>query len=359
MTELLIRSDVECDSEIDEELVCSAVVPVTHDVTTFVLASSFGRRFAFRPGQYVTVAVVVDGQRLERCYTISSAPTRTEQLEITIKRVPDGPVSNWLHDHLAPGDRLHVSGPLGCFSMCEHPSRKYLFLSAGSGITPLMSMTRTLGEQADADSAADADVVFVHSARSPIDIVFRTELADLHATGNGVRVASICEADSPDELWTGLRGRLSLDALLDVAPDLHEREIFTCGPAPYMAAVREILANAGVDATRCHEESFTLGLAGEPPSSSPLAAQTFAVEFRRSGQTIECDAGTNLLQAGLRAGVILPSSCAEGVCGTCKTTKLSGQVDMRHAGGIRPREIAQDKILLCCSTPLDNLVLDA
>ncbi len=369
MTELLVRADAggfsaaapEIDPEIDEELVCRRVVPVTHDVASFVLESPRGRHFAFRAGQYVTLAATVDGQWLERCYTISSSSTRTDLLTITVKRVAGGPMSNWLHDQLAPGDRVRVTGPLGRFSFCEHPARKYLFLSAGSGITPLMSMTRTLHERVD----TTLDVVFVHSARSPRDIIFRTELEHMAAGRTGIRVAAICETDSPEERWAGPRGRLSLEMLREIAPDLHDREAFTCGPPQYMDAVRDLLGQAEVDPARCHEESFLLGRTAdtEPaPTTGAASASTtpaFTVEFRSSGRVVECDPGTSILQAGLRAGVTLPSACGQGVCGTCKNTLLSGQVDMQHAGGIRPREIAQDKILLCCSKPLENLVIDA
>ncbi|MGI8680379.1 MAG: FAD-binding oxidoreductase [Jatrophihabitans sp.] len=363
MTELLVRVDdaarAEVHPEIDEELVCRRVVPITHDVTSFVLESPRGRHFGFRAGQYVTLAATVHGHRIERCYTISSPSTRTELLTITVKRVVGGPMSNWLHDHLAPGDRMQVTGPLGEFTTLDHPAPKYLFLSAGSGITPLMSMTRTLQEQL----APKPDVVFVHSARSPEDIVFRSELEVIGAGKAGVRVAAICETDSPHERWAGPRGRLTRPMLRAVAPDLHDREVFTCGPPPYMDAVRDILERAGVDPARCHEESFLLGRAadGKPTPPGPAASTTtagFTVEFRRSRRVIECDADTSILDAALGAGLTLPSSCGEGVCGTCKSSLLSGRVDMRPAGGIRAREIVQDKILLCCSKPLENLVID-
>lgn len=365
MTELLVRADdeayTEVHPEIDEELVCTRIVPITHDVTSFVLESPRGRHFAFRAGQYITLAATVHGQRIERCYTISSPSTRTDLLTITVKRVADGPMSNWLHDHLAPGDRVQVTGPLGGFTTVAHPAPKYLFLSAGSGITPLMSMTRTLHEQVD----APLDVVFVHSARSPDDIIFRAELDYLAAAKAGIRVAAICETDSPHERWAGPRGRLTDSTLRAIAPDLHDREVFTCGPPQYMAAVRDIVERAGVDPARCHEESFLLGQAAdrEPvPPAGPGASTTtagFTVEFRRSGRVIDCDADTSILDAGLSAGVPLASSCGEGVCGTCKSTMVSGRVDMQHSGGIRAREIVQDKILLCCSKPLENLVIDA
>ncbi len=355
----------------DLALVCRRTIQVTHDVRSFVLEPQDGRLVQHLPGQYLTVTVAVDGEEMQRCYTISSPPTRPGALMITVKRVPDGPVSNWLHDHLRVGETLHATGPYGRFTMAEDRAPKYLFLSAGSGITPLMSMTRTL-----CDRGMPADVVFVHSARSPRDIIFRRELDAMAAAFDGFAVTAVCEDDSVSERWSGPRGRLSLPLLREVAPDLLDREVFTCGPAPYMDSVRSMLAEAGVDAERCHEESFCFEqLAGpvlcpdplEPEpgagaASSAAAAEgttpVFTVELRASGRQIECPADTTVLMAAFRAGVNLPSSCTEGACGTCKSSLLAGSVDMQHAGGIRPREIAQDKFLPCCSKPLEDLVID-
>ncbi len=343
----------------DEELVCTAVLPVTHDVATFVLTSPEGRLFGFRPGQYLTVSVDASGVRLERCYTISSAPTRPESLAITVKRTPGGLMSNWLHDHLGVGARVRVTGPLGDFTLDAHPATRHLFLSAGSGVTPMMSMARTLH-----DLSEPHDVVFVHSARSPADIVFRSELEEMHASASGIAVATICETDPGDPTWCGALGRLTRTMLERLVPDLHEREIFVCGPPPYLESVHALLDAAGVDLTRIHRESFVLGSQGAPAGLPPPdAAQTgvasYSVELRRSGRTIACDGRTTVLQAAAQAGITLPSSCGEGVCGTCKTTLLAGTVSMQHGGGIRPREIAQKQVLLCSSRPLEDLVVDA
>ncbi len=149
-----------------------------------------------------------------------------------------------------------------------------------------------------------------------------------------------------------------------MAPDLDDREVFTCGPPGYLLAARAALTEAGADPRRCHEESFEPTAVGPPravdPADPPAAPDTgFSVELRRSGLVLRCDPQQTLLDAVLRAGGSVPSSCGEGVCGTCKTPVLTGTVDMAHAGGIRPREIAQDLILLCCSTPRTDLVLDA
>jgi ferredoxin-NADP reductase len=357
VTELLTAQRPLLEDEIDQELVCTGILQVTHDVKTFVLHSPDPRYFEFRAGQYLTIIVDVGGHRLERCYTISSPSTRPDLLTITVKRVPGGPVSNWLHDRLSVGDRVWVSGPFGRFTLDDHPARKHLFLSAGSGITPLMSMTRTMHDLAD-----PYDVVFVHSARTPADIVFRDELEALAVAGSGLRVTTVCEADAGDARWWGERGRLNLPMLTGVVSDLHDREVFVCGPPAYMDSVRSLLAEAGVDPARCHEESFLLGGTARPEgdaSSNGTAPAGFAVEFRRSGRVVTCDADTNVLDAAAKAGIALPSSCGEGVCGTCKSTLLEGSVDMQHGGGIRPREIARQQILVCCSKPLENLVIDA
>lgn len=340
MTELLTAPPYALDELVAEELVCTGITQVTHDVATFELSRPGQQPFAFLAGQHVTVAVDVDGVPMERCYTLSSPPTRPGSASITVKRVPGGPVSGWLHDRFRVGDRLRATGPLGDFTLEQHPARRHLFLSAGSGITPLMSMTRMLR-----DLGEPHDVAFVHSARTPADIVFRDELEAM-AT-DSLRVATVCETDD---------GRLTLPKLTGIVPDLREREIFVCGPAGYMASVRVILAEAGVDPARCHEESFVLGLA---PATPQAATGTFSVQLKRSGRTLTCDAGSSVLDAAAQAGLVLPSSCGEGVCGTCKCTLLEGSVDMQHAGGIRPREIAKQQILLCCSKPLEDLVIDA
>lgn len=356
MTSLTFAPATELCDQIDEEMVCTAVVRETHDVLSFVLRSPARTTYRFHPGQHLTVTADVAGTPMSRCYSISSSPLRSDELTITVKRVAGGPVSGWLHDHLRPGGTVAVTGPLGSFSTDHVPAAKHLFLSAGSGITPVMSMLRALCETGEA-----ADVVFVHHARTPADLVFRDDLDAVVATHTGVRVVLVCESDSAHERWTGHRGRLTPDALRDLAPDLSDREVFTCGPAPYMAAARSFLADTGADPARCHEESFDLTPAAPQtqPSTSDAVRSSHVVELRRSGRTITCDTDTPLLTAAARAGLTLPSSCGEGVCGTCTTTLLAGSVDMNHAGGIRPREIAQDKILLCCSTPREDVVLDA
>jgi len=358
------------DAEADDALVCVAVRDETHDVKTFVLAPREPRLFAYAPGQFLTFSFEIGGETIHRCYTVSSAPTRPHTVSFTVKRVPGGPVSNWLHDTLKAGDTVRALGPMGEFSCFSHPAAKYLLLSGGSGITPMMSMARTFH-----DLGANRDVAFVHSARSPADIVFRGELDTMARLDPAFRVHAVCETDSPAEAWAGFKGRLSLDILREAVPDFREREVFVCGPKPYMDAVRAMLAQAGFDMARHHEESFDFGAlpqaeqeaasdaareldTKDADAGAAPAVRTFRVEFAKTRRVLECPEDTTVLDAARKAGIRLPSSCAKGLCGTCKSKITAGTVSMAHAGGIRQREIDAGMALLCCSKPTSDLVIE-
>jgi glycine betaine catabolism B len=372
------------DSDTDDTLVCCHVRQETHDVKSFFFRAPVERTFAFEPGQFITLELEIDGESINRCYTISSPPTRPHTISITVKRVPGGKVSNWLHDHLQTGGKVRVLGPAGEFTCARHPARKFLFLSAGSGVTPLMSMSRAHHELGE-----DRDIVFVHSARTPDDIIFARELDLIASNQANFRTAFVCERVGERTNWPGVTGFLTLPLLKLIAPDFLEREIFTCGPAPYMKAVRDLLAQGGFDATHYHEESFSFETIAEvaaqlttahvadalqsgetfsearehaigfdpAPAFAPVET-TFKVSFAKSNREIECGSAQHVLDAAKKSGVRLPASCTQGMCGTCKVKLLSGEVEMKHNGGIRQREIDQGMVLLCCSKPLTDLVVD-
>jgi len=337
---------------------CCAVRNETHDVKTFVFRCADFTALAFEPGQFITISPQIDGKILSRCYTLSSSPTRPFNFCITVKRVPGGEVSNWLHDNLHPGSTLAASGPAGSFTPVGLPTGKQLYLSAGSGITPLMAMAR-----AAYDLAANLDIVFMHSARSPADIIFRDELAQMQAHQSRFRVLAVCEAKGEETDWHGPIGRLDLALLTAQVPDFLEREVFTCGPQGYMSATRGVLENAGFNLAHYHQESFDINaLAAETvvpaaPASAP-SETSFTVTLAKSGKTFSVSPNQTLLAAAKKAGAVVPSSCSQGVCGTCKTAVLQGDVDMQHNGGIRQREIDKGLRLLCCSRPTSDLVLD-
>ncbi|MDG3579928.1 FAD-binding oxidoreductase [Rhizobium sp. YJ-22] len=337
----------------DEDLVCIDIHSETHDVKTFTFASPHGKRFAIEAGQYFLFDLEIGGDAESRCYSVSSSPRRDNAFSITVKRVAGGLVSNWLHDNLGPGSKIKANGPLGHF--IRPAAKKYLFLSGGSGITPVMSMAREL-----ADTCEPADVVFLHAARSPKDLIFRDELACLAARVKGLRLHFLPETVLGEAQWPGLTGRISTDYMKLAVPDLAERIVMCCGPAPFMAAARAITAALGVPAAQYIEESFDAVVIDDVdiPVVEEAAARIFQVEFAKQGRKIEVTGEQTVLSCAKKSGVKLPSSCSNGVCGTCKSKLISGTVDMNHNGGIRQREIDAGMFLPCCSKPLSDLVIE-
>ena len=330
----------------DDAFVCRAVRSVAPQVKTVVLAPRQASMIKFEAGQYVTIEFDVDGRSVDRCYTIASPPTRPETMAITVKRTEGGIVSRWLHDGgLVPGSVVRVGEPQGEFTLAAHPSPAYLLLTAGSGITPALSILRTLYDLGDT-----CDIVLVHSQRRLADVPYRAELDWMARHVPGLRVHYLCSEES---------GRLTPSALASLVPDVAAREVLACGPSSYRAAAREAAVEIGCAAGRFHEESFSFEEARPlaPSTATSGATASFRVEFREHGVTLDCSPDTTLLDAAAAAGLTLPSSCAQGLCGTCKSTLISGEVDMQHNGGIRPREIAAGKVLLCCSRPKTDLVV--
>ncbi len=230
---------------------CVKVIQETWDVRTFCFMADQPILFFFKPGQFVTLELEIDGEPVMRSYTISSSPSVPYSFSITIKRVPGGRVSNWLHDNLKEGQELPVHGPVGLFNAIDFPADKVLFLSGGVGITPVMSMARWFF-----DTNANVDMVFVHSARSPKDIIYHRELEHMASRIDNFSLHIICERHGLGEAWAGYRGYLNLRMLELIAPDFLEREIFCCGPTPYMSAVKHLLQGHGYDMSRYHEEAF-------------------------------------------------------------------------------------------------------
>ncbi|MFD2173551.1 MULTISPECIES: hybrid-cluster NAD(P)-dependent oxidoreductase [Rhodobacter] len=332
-----------------ELLECAMVVPETRDSATITFRAPSGAWFDYMAGQFLTFDLPVPGNPVSRSYTISSSPSRPLSLSITVKAQPGSIGSRWMIDQLKPGMQLRARGPMGAFSAQLHPARKYLFISAGSGITPMMSMTTWAW-----DSGEMPDIVFVHAARRPSEIIFRNRLEQFAARVPGLQLRFTVKEPDPFSVWHGHHGRLNQIMLGLMAPDYLEREVFCCGPEPFMQAVREILGTIGFDMSRYHQESF--GPPEIPFDPGAEAAEIAAsgdseIHFAASGVREPCTEDETVLAVAKRAGLNIPSGCNFGLCGTCKVKKTEGEVQMVHNGGISDDEIAAGYILACCSRP--------
>jgi glycine betaine catabolism B len=347
------QDGVYWDREHDNILICLNARHETHDVKTFTFVSEDGRYFNFRAGQYFTFEVPIQGAVEQRCYSISSSPLQPRTISITVKRVTGGLVSNWLHDNLEPGAAIRAQGPSGGFTPPAGGPGKYLLLSGGSGITPLMSISRAFG-----DAHQYPDIVFLHAARTPLDFIFRDELVLRAKQSRNFRLILLPERLDGRPEFPGLVGRISRDFIAAAVPDVAERLAMCCGPAPFMKSARAICRELGTAPERYLEESFEAPAIADEFIAIDAALVSFNVTFAKQARTIAVSAGQSVLAAARKSGVRLPSSCANGICGTCKSKLVSGVVDMKHGGGIRQREIDAGMFLPCCSTPLSDLVVD-
>jgi ferredoxin-NADP reductase len=342
----------------DTPLYVTEIIQDTHNVYTFRLQGDPLCRFVYWPGQFCTLVLPIDGKRVVRSYSISSTPTRPYVLEITIKRVQGGLVSNWMPDNIKVGDRIEISGPKGKF--CLVPGKipeKILFLGAGSGVTPLMSMARWL-----CDVSADVDMKFFNSIQTPSDIVFHRELEMLAARYRSFDPVLITTSRGTGHGWTGLRGRINRHMLDLVAPDLHERQVYMCGPEGFMTAARVLLTDMAFNLANLHAESFATARSANDEAAraeAPAPGDAVTIEFARTGKRVAASKQLPLLETAEANGVELEYGCRTGNCGECKVRVLSGEFHANVDDGITAEERAAGYVLSCVASPRGDCVVDA
>ncbi|MFI5531782.1 ferredoxin reductase [Kitasatospora sp. NPDC051853] len=287
-----------------------AVHPETGDAATVVIRPGRGWR-GHTPGQYVRIGVDVDGTRLWRSYSVTSPTNRRDgRITITVKALPDGKVSNHLVRRAVPGTLVHLDQPAGDFVLPPARPAKVLYLTAGSGITPVMGMLR---------DGVPGDVVLVHCAPRPQDALFRGELQDL-AAGGGLHLV---------EVHTEADGRLDVARLGELVPDWAERETWACGPAGLLDAAEAHWKGHGVH-ERLHTERFRPSVA--------VVGDGGRVTFSTTGRTVDADGAASLLDVGEEAGVLMPSGCRMGICFGCVTPLRAGAVRDLRTGEITEAE---------------------
>lgn len=290
-----------------------AVREETHDVKTFVLRPN--ARFGdYQPGAHVRVHLVVDGRPVQRTYSLSSAPSAGGLPAITVKRVAGGLVSNYLADAVAPGHVLELSAPDGQFTLPHAVPKKLLMISAGSGITPVMSMLRHLAAIQSA-----TEVTFLHFARTPSDVIFKEELERIARSSPSVRLV-LC-VEQGDGSWRGPTGRFTRELLEETAPDFRELDTYLCGPGGFMRAVLQTYEAAEADLGKLRYELFNADF-----DVSAILDQSHLVRFARSGVESLANRPLTILQQAEAKGLRVETGCRAGTCGTCRCKKKRGVV---------------------------------
>ncbi len=274
MTELAPLLQAPYWSHGERQLICTARHDETRDGDT-VTATTFtfqtapqASRFHYLPGQFLLINVPIAGQTHSRAYSLCSAPTRPHALAITVKRVDGGRVSNYLLDTLQPGMTLAALPPQGQFHLPAKLPSALLLLSAGSGVTPMMSITRTLR-----DLGLNTQIHFVYSARHAGDLIFRDELLALAATDPHFHLTLLLESlpDEPIPPGSGrlVAGRLQAGLLAEISAGLADYQIYLCGPSGYIDAVHSLLADPRYAGVPLYEERFS---AAAPTSNAAATA---------------------------------------------------------------------------------------
>jgi ferredoxin-NADP reductase len=295
----------------------------------------------FRAGQFANVGVEIDGRRHTRCYSPSRSAHDPELIELTIRAHPGGLVSNHLAEHAHEGMVVRLSEPQGEFHLPDARPARMTLISGGSGITPVISMLRTLR-----DEGSDARATFIHYARSADHVPYRDELAEIERRLPGVRVAIAHTRDGDAEL-AGHFGPAHLAAL---GVDPAESDAFVCGPAALIDGARDAWEAAGA-AERFHSESFVL------PSFSPSDTETAdaTVSFAGSGVEVEND-GRTLLEQAEAAGLSPAHGCRMGICHSCTCRIASGAVRDVRSGEVK--ELVDSEAQICVSVPVSDIELE-
>jgi len=325
----------------------------TPSVRTFRLTSTDEAHlpFTYMPGQFLNVALTVDGAVQRRCYTISSTPTRPHYCEITVKREETGTVSRFLHEHVREGMNIEASGPGGKFTFTEDDADALLLIGAGVGITPLMSKIRYL-----TDINWHGQISLLYCARAEQDIIFRDELMALQKKFRRLNVTTTLTRET-GPTWNGLRGRITPELLCKVLPVENNRRIHICGPIEMADEVTNMLKVIGVSPEQIHSEAFG-GAAKTLVPSNNNASIIGTATFTDSGKSEPIHLGQSILEAASLVGISVDRGCMEGICGRCKVRLLSGEVTMAVEEALSDSDKVDGYVLACQAKPTGNVAVD-
>ncbi|GGP62201.1 hybrid-cluster NAD(P)-dependent oxidoreductase [Shewanella algicola] len=327
----------------------------THNVVSFRFQGLTPVKFNFKPGQFITFKLDINGEKIYRSYTISSSPSRPFSLVVTVKRITDGLVSNYLADTLNVGDDVTVTGPDGIFNLIDIAADKYLFLSAGCGVTPMHSMSRWL-----CDTTTDSDIAFVHSAKTVNDVMFADSMASMASRSQKFNLNYMLKSDDNSQMLTDKHadtgfgiGRLNLESLTRLVPDYQQRTVFVCGPESYMADVKLLLQAADFDMSQFNQESF--GDSSAMGVKAALESNPSTEQFMLSigDKDIPLTGDQTLLDGIESEKLPMIAACRSGVCGACKCQVVSGTTQSTSTMNLTADEIAAG-FVLACSTKITS-----
>lgn len=349
------------------------VVAITHetaDAATIFFEHPAQQPINYKPGQFLTLILPIEGKEVRRSYSLSSTPHEAPRLAVTVKRVEGGLMSNYLLDNLQVGQDMKVMEPIGnfCLTCAPDNQRQVLLFGAGSGITPLMSILKAVLREEPASK-----VTLLYGNRDENSVIFKAQLQELEAQfSTRLHVEYIYSQPEHD---CAHRGRMNQNMIIKILERLQlaktENAVYyMCGPEGMMEEVRHALDVLHVPAERVFKESFVSSKAagqeqeqpqhGEVASSEDdgeIVTQTVTVIYEGSEYSFEVEPDQTILEAALDQDIDLPYSCQAGLCTACRGKCLSGKVHLDEREGLSDAEMDEGYVLNCVGHPLSSNVV--
>lgn len=322
---------------------------------SFLVPDDLKNTFAYKAGQYLTLEVEVNGEKVRRAYSLCSCPLTDDQLTVAVKKVEGGKVSTFLNGPLQLGQTIMVMPPEGRFTPNIDASNKvhYFLFAGGSGITPMMSIIRTVLK-----AEPQSIITLIYANRNKHSVIFKEEIDKL-AKEESSRFQVIYALDKADFFWTGgIKGQLTADVVKKQVTKAekagYDNQYYICGPGGMMEVVKGALSGMGVPADRIHVEYFTAPVSGgeaqsAETASAPASREGSQLHLTLAGKTYDIFVKhkKTILAAAQDAGLDPPYSCEAGICSTCMAKVTSGKVRMIQNNILTEKEVANGYVLTC------------
>lgn len=323
----------------------------TEDTLTLCFKQPSIRKIKYKSGQYLSLIFKINGRRYIRPYSFSSSPLVDPLIELTVKRVSNGVVSNHIHDQLKIGDAIEVIEPMGDFLFEQRENiREIYFWGVGSGITPLISLIK------EVLSSTELKANLIYGNKNFQTTIFSNTISSLmQSFPERFKVWHFHTQFKISDNYDIIEGRINKDYALDILNGIHAPDTthYICGPAGLKESVKEALTTLKVPAGNIFSEDFEL--IKNPEDYEGIITRNITLKFQNVKYHLEIIKGKSILEAALDAGLELPYSCQTGNCSTCKAICLSGEVKMIGLSNDR-FDLVENEHLLCCSHPLTDNV---
>lgn len=348
------------------DLKVKEIVQETKDAISIVFEQPAEGKINYKSGQFLTLIINVNGKEVRRAYSLCSSPFVDEHLAVSIKRVDNGLMSNWLPDNLKAGDKVKIMEPMGQFTTeYDKSNKRHLVLFAGgSGITPMLSIIKSILTQ-----EPESILTLIYCNRNIDSIIFKDELTRLETKHEG-RLHLIHILDEAPMNWQGYSGLLNhemLQKLFERIPDwgIEKTTYLMCGPEGMMKNAESLLAEHHIPKDKVFKESFVQGTIDKEKKEEAIASASgntaHEVTIRYDGQEykIVVQPDKAILETALDAGIDLPYSCQSGLCTACRGKALSGKVKLDEEEGLSQSEKEEGYVLTCVGHPLtDDVVIE-